>query len=326
MNRLISYFLLGILPVLGVVITGCNSDVFIKPLVVEPAEFELGPDNQHATIRVSGEWSVHEVLYYADEGRLFFYSDDLPAHIETPFSKITVSKSAAGLEVDMEYYLGTNDASLEITVTNDAEYKEITGVIHPTDIFDVEIESVEYVLDRWNGYPDEDCTKRIGLINFDAVEWKGDIELAWPVKSVPTTYKFESLTFVGTGGIGSIIDDPENFFANYVLNSGVKVPVPSTSQVYGEWWTMAGQELPLRLTRVVAYLSVFPPPPAPVTIPAGTRGSMYLSCRYESVGFECTIKARNPATKEIDKIDCLLRILMPVELFNEDETIPPDTL
>lgn len=321
-----SYFLFGILLVLGVLTTGCNSDVFMEPMVVEPTEFELGPDNQHATIRISGEWSVHEVLFYGDEGRLYFIGEDLPVKVETPFSKISVSKSAVGMEVDMEYYLGTNDATLNITVTNGVIFKEITGVVHPTDIFSVEIESVKYLLDQWNGYPDEDCTKRIGVINFDAYEWKGDIELKWPVKTVPTTYKFESLTYVGSGGIGSIIDDPENFFANFVLNSGVKVPVPSASQVYGEWWKMAGQELPLRLTRVVAHLSVFPPLPAPVTIPSGTRGRIYLSCRYESVGFTCTIKARNPTTKKIEKIECLLRILMPMELFTEDETIPPESL
>ncbi len=324
MNRLTSLFLSGILPVLGLATTGCNSDVFIDPLVVDPVEFELGPDTKHATIHVSGDWYVQDVFYHGDEGRLIFSGEDMPVHISTPFSDINLHKSADGLEIDLEYYLGTNNATLTVTVTNGIVFEEVSGLVYPTDLYTVDIEKVEYVLDQWSGWPDEDCVKRLGVVDAAVLTANRDFELSWPVTSVPTTYKFETIT-ASSPGIG-IIDDPKNFFANFVMNSGVKVPVPSASTVYGEWWKMAGQELPLRTSRVMAYLSVFPPLPAPVTIPAGSTGSLYLCCRYESVGFNCTVTARNPATQQLEKIDCMLKILMPMELFNLDETTPPASL
>lgn len=324
MKILQSIFMYILPALLSALMAGCNSDVFIEPLVVDPAQFELGPDNKHVALRVKGDWSVKDLIYDGDEGRRIFTGKDMPVHISTPFSDINVSKSATGLEIDLEYYLGTNKATVRIVITNGIFDKEVTGTVYPTDLYTVEIEKVEYVLDQWSGWPDEDCTKRIGVVDASALSATKDFVLQWPVTSVPTTYKFETLTSGGTGM--EIVDDPENFFAGYVVNSGVKVPVPSTSTVPGEWWTMAGQELPLRLTRVMAYLSVFPPLPAPVTIPVDTSGKMYLCCRYESVGFNCTITARNPATKELEKIQCMLRILMPMELFNLDETTPPDSL
>lgn len=284
-------------------LSGCNDNIFIKPLKVETDTEALGPDCRTAHISVSGEdWSVQYFWFHTEYDS---YSGTLSGDsytFTTPYAELSGHLTGDGIVVDLSYYLGSSPAYLDLTLTDGFEDKNVKLTVNPTEEYVIDVLDIDYTLHSWTGYPDKDYS--MGLMSYITSGSDKPVDFSFQKpETVLMYYCFEPF-------------DPEDFFAARVAGCGVTVPIPSRSE-NGFYWEMTGEEARLQTSITRHATTVMPPLPEPVTIPAGGPMQLRLICDYECVGIDCTITAVNPGNGQPEKVNCQLKMLVPVQFRTE---------
>lgn len=293
---------------LGIIFSACNNDIFIEPLKVETDTGVLGPDCLTANIRISGEkWTVKELWFSSEEGTYHGMPDGASYSFETPYVELNGYYTTGGIVVNLISYLGRSDATLGMTIYDGYEYLPLEITVKPTTEYSIRILDVDYTLNQWSGYPDEDFTRRV--ITYRYPEGLAmPLDFSFPkVESMPVLYAFMSW-------------NSEDIFAQRVLSSGITVPIPSYVRIESghiNSWEMTGEEAPLTTSRSQIMTRFVPSLPDAIELPAGKPLAVTLLCDYESLGLDCTISAINPMTEQPEEVRCQLRLMVPVEFKSE---------
>lgn len=298
-----SIFTLTVLCI-AALLTGCNDDIFIKPLKVKADTETLSPDSPTAFIRVSGDdWKVSEIWYESDDYVYRGVPDGNSYTFKSPFAEINGHCTDDGIVVNLVNYLGSSVATVGMTVTDGYDSVDVSLKVEPTREYSIEILGVDYTLDSWWGYPDEAVTSKVVSFRFPQGLTESRQFTFDKPQTMPVRYFFEPMY-------------SDNVFAQQVVSCGLTVPIPTPVQS-GFRWELTGEEVPLVSSAQQYDSTVMPPMPGAVSLPAGIPLSVALLCDYESVGFDCTVTAVNPITEQPEEVQCRLHLLVPVKFKSE---------
>lgn len=297
--KLISVILLSVL-----FLCGCNDDIFIKQLQLSPETAVLDPDNKTIRIHVSGEnWCIASVeledgVYHS------LLPDKNSFQILTDVSSLNIESGDNHIDVTLVKYLASaeNEATLKLTVGDDYQMQTVTLKIKPTDTYEIKIVNVLYTLNSWGGLPDRDFYHKFISQKFNPLE--SPQSFSFPqAKAITVTYWFS-------------LNQNETSFAKRVMDSGIKIPVPSYvwNKIHsGNTWELTGEEAPLT-SHVKNFITPYVPRmPAPVELPAGVPLTVELYGKYERVYLNCTIEAVNPVTEQTETLYYNLNLFQPTE-------------
>lgn len=290
------FLFLLILPAL--LLSGCNNDVFIKPLTVSAGDVVLDQPGSSAHVEVSDGMWYFQYICTADGNTIF--EPDFTYSVDTPFEKYYIRANSNGFDIVLDYLVGNKAQLLAVGISNGADTKEVKIRLEPSAL--PEIVSTQYNLTSWSGYPDEDYNETIYEIHMPLGVESGVYNFA-PVTELPAVYRFISWNDSHEGYIGEILD------------SGINVPVPSHTPGKYPTWQLLGLEVPLSQNNSPVILTDIPATPSSIEVPRRTPVAIMLECDYEELGFECTITARNPVSGSTVEIACEFRILTPQKIY-----------
>lgn len=290
---------------LTIIVTACNDDVFIEKLTVDELHVELGPDKLSTSISVKGEdWYINSLSFVEDEDYTqHFADDDGTFHIHTIFTDLYVRPMADRIDLELARYEGNSPGQLSFFVRDGYNHCEVSVTLLPTGSFQIEIKEVNYTLTSWTSYPEDNKTEFIMGQEFKQGLTEPKSLSFPPISSLRVDYYFEPW-------------DDTSEFDKMILNSCIKVPVPSYTlfnDPHTDYWGMVGESAALTTTKSLFFTSHGLPRPAAVDLPLGTPLMVSLLCDYEAVGLYCVIKVSTGDGEERD-VHCMLRMLTPIKL------------
>lgn len=303
--------------VLGLLLAGCNDDVFIERLEMAPQTAEMGPDCSTAFLKVSGNnWYVYSITY--SDGNIYTFGapgaspeqwDGNVLNIVTSRSSLSVTVRENGVEVNLDRYLGDGNGCLIIDIAGQYRHESAEITIMPTGSYDIKITGVEYNLGTWSSYPEKDYVYNLYTLDFTQ-GLDEPMEYAFAqVASMPIVYYFR-------------IRGNETEYARRLLDSQINIPVPEytwyASADTPQPWVLLGREVPLAPSQSYFDSSVMiPPMPEPVALPSGTPLEVTLLCQQECVGLELTVSAIEPVTGETVEVPMELIMYRPEKFTAE---------
>lgn len=300
------YFSLFLCIALALLLGGCNDDVFVDRLEISPSEAELGPTCRSVTIDVSTSgFSVTEIAFH-DRSGMTYYNNDVPDEIVTPFTHLAFRVSGRHITVTLDKCLGAEDAELTVTLTDGYTDCRATLAIHPTDSYDIRIADVRYNTESWGEYPDRSFSSLLQRREFPSCPEAFTVDFD-PVSELPVMYRFVSYSY------------EDELFVQQVLNSGVKVPVPSyvrNIDPRGPYWRLDGQTAALYMTSHSFRTGCLPPMPAAVTIQAGRSVAVGLTAAYACFEVQGEMSVTDPFDGKVRDIIFGVEMVWPVKLFS----------
>lgn len=291
------------------IITSCNSDIFVDDFTPDITDMVLGGENDSRVIRFkSADWD--QLTLAGDETK---WSDNVTVtpvggepykgktltgdgsiSLKGELTDMTVTRRGAEVTVDLNYAIGKGDMYMSLIAFNEVTCDSYVIDMEISRVDGLEIESVDYILNSWGSSMEKDAYR---LPEF-SLPASATSPYTWqPVLSggLLTFYKMSVAT----------VDD------EYLSAlTGCKVPVPTMTNFKWYDWELRGDSVPLVRDLSYTHLLHYPPIP-PAEVQPGSEVTLWNVT--ENVRFNFNMKVKNKFTGGIRDIHIWLDMWQPVE-------------
>lgn len=290
----------------------CNSGIFVEDFTPDVNDIVMDGAGDVRTIHFkSSDWSSLELNgsnglpvtvtplggEMSSGNRL---DGDGEIAVKTPFMDIAVTRRGSDVTVDVRYAIGNDYLMLWLTALSSDSNDSHVITVNIGRAEDLEIESVDYILDSW--YTEADPEYRyLGAMTLSADAKESVVWNPQLTQGIVSFYAMSTASWETDELLRAL--------------GGVKIPVPTLTDADRWDWELRGDEAGIAAGISSTRLYHYPPLPS-VTL--GPGQNVVLVAQMYQCGFSFSLKVRNKLTGTEHELDGLLTIEQPLNYVTID--------